>query len=706
MLIPFLKKLQDDAVGSEAAGALLQSNAVYAVHPQGKNTVSALFAIQLPPECTAGQLENLLKAGDKAVNIQAYHGTFITSIGTGNELLHTAAVNNIALFSPSLLILQNAIRHVNSGTSLNDNEQFKKAVQTSGAYTDVRLFVNNKALPALVAANGSNKWKGYATTLAHAANWTALDGQISPGVIHLNGFIFPSFTDDNYLPVLLSQKATGTTAWEVLPATTGIASSFRLSDASRFFNQYKAFLDKHKSLTGYLSNVATLSDRLQTNAEELFLSFYAEEAGTAYLPGPHAGWVSLFKTANRQHVLTQLETLATDLNVPFKVNDAVYHNPAKGLLSTLFGEVMSTPGDAYFTIHDNWVVFGDSPELLASLATGGASLKKRLQGSQASQYYTDNSVFSLFIQPDGNNPELLSYLSPSLQKQWKNALAGDAFKVAGLQMRPSGDKLYTTFFAIYDTEEKLPVAPAVAPSPTAPAAQTHTATPPATANTSTAVTAPGRQQLKFPVVNHNNKQTEYLVQHNDHTIALTAPDGATLWQQKIDGPILDTVYQLDFYKNGKLQMLFITANKMYLIDRKGQTVAPFPLSLSTPARKLSLFDYDKNKEYRLFVVQNNSAHLYDKKGRAVDGWKVFTPAATITRAPEFFRIGGRDYIAVCDEKNMYLLDRRGNERVALESAVAVSPTAPIVPQQQPPALKVKTTSGATVVISLKDGKVN
>ena len=282
VLLKFLRKLQDIAPADEAASALLQSKAVYSVHPQGKNSINLLFAVQLSPACPAGQLEALVKRDETTAKELVYNGTFITSIGAGEACLYAAAVNDFALFSQSLLVLQNAIRHVNSGVSLNGNEQFQKALQTSGAYSDVRVFINHRELNRLVAAAGSDKWRHAAALLPYSADWTALDGQASPNVIHLNGFVFPSFTDENYLSLLLSQNGSGTTAWEMLPAHTAFAAAACVPDIDKYFAGYRAFLDKHKLLSGYNQTLSVLNERLHVQAEELCRSFYIQEAGVAY----------------------------------------------------------------------------------------------------------------------------------------------------------------------------------------------------------------------------------------------------------------------------------------------------------------------------------------------------------------------------------------------------------------------------------------
>ena len=50
-------------------------------------------------------------------------------------------------------------------------------------------------------------------------------------------------------------------------------------------------------------------------------------------------------------------------------------------------------------------------------------------------------------------------------------------------------------------------------------------------------------------------------------------------EKAIRGIILDNINQIDFYKNKKIQYVFNTEDSLYIIDRLGQNVEDFPLSL-------------------------------------------------------------------------------------------------------------------------------
>ena len=122
------------------------------------------------------------------------------------------------------------------------------------------------------------------------------------------------------------------------------------------------------------------------------------------------------------------------------------------------------------------------------------------------------------------------------------------------------------------------------------------------------------------MVNHLNKQKEIVVQDIKNNLYLISNSGKILWKKQLEGPVLGTIEQIDIFKNGRLQLLFATPHKVYLIDRNGKDVAPFPGNFNDViTQPLSVFDYDKDKNYRLLVTQGKNILMYDKNLKEVKG---------------------------------------------------------------------------------------
>ena len=167
----------------------------------------------------------------------------------------------------------------------------------------------------------------------------------------------------------------------------------------------------------------------------------------------------------------------------------------------------------------------------------------------------------------------------------------------------------------------------------------------------TEITQGVEEHLRVPVINHYTKEKESFVQFADYRIGLQSKNGQWLWAKKLNSAIIGNVTQIDYLHNGKLQMLFTTSTHVYLYDRNGNLVTPYPVTWKTPVSTMAVFDYDKDRNYRIFTTDtNNVVCAYDKRIQSVEGWKPFRSPHVITRAPEFFRVASRDYIILAPNK--------------------------------------------------------
>ena len=86
-----------------------------------------------------------------------------------------------------------------------------------------------------------------------------------------------------------------------------------------------------------------------------------------------------------------------------------------------------------------------------------------------------------------------------------------------------------------------------------------------------------------------------MIQDQKNQLYLLSNAGIILWKQMLDGPLKSEVFQVDCYKNGKMQYLLSTRHKIYLLDRNGNPVEKYPVELRSPATAgISVFDYDKD----------------------------------------------------------------------------------------------------------------
>ena len=175
------------------------------------------------------------------------------------------------------------------------------------------------------------------------------------------------------------------------------------------------------------------------------------------------------------------------------------------------------------------------------------------------------------------------------------------------------------------------------------------------------------------VKNHVTKNLDIVVQDAKNNLYLISKDGKVIWKKKINQPILGKISQIDIYKNGRLQLIFNTKNKIYVLDRNGNNVKQFPKTFNDPiTQPLSVFDYDKNKNYRLLVTQGSELLMYDKNGKKVSGFKYKKSSNNITSKPKHFRILNKDFIVFKIGNKMKILNRKGRERINVNDDINFS----------------------------------
>jgi hypothetical protein len=168
------------------------------------------------------------------------------------------------------------------------------------------------------------------------------------------------------------------------------------------------------------------------------------------------------------------------------------------------------------------------------------------------------------------------------------------------------------------------------------------------------------------VKNHVSGKNEIIVQDIKKTLYLISNSGKILWEKDLKDEILGKIEQVDLYKNGRLQLAFATKKAIYVLDRNGNQVKPFPIKLNDNiTQPLSVFDYDGKKDYRFLITQNKELLMLDAKGKTISGFK-YKKDNKITSQPKHFRIGSKDYILFSSKNKLIVLDRVGKPRVTIK----------------------------------------
>ncbi|WP_209330647.1 hypothetical protein [Lunatimonas salinarum] len=185
----------------------------------------------------------------------------------------------------------------------------------------------------------------------------------------------------------------------------------------------------------------------------------------------------------------------------------------------------------------------------------------------------------------------------------------------------------------------------------------------------------GSVNFNFPLVygpkplrNFTDRSLEHLVQDERHTIYLIGPDGNLVFSRQLANPIRGEVFQIDYFKNEKLQFVFACSEGIYGFDRLGNLLPKYPLRLpeNTKIAHFNLVDYDGNKEYRYFVANEmGDLYLLDKEGKVLEGWNPKRTTGPLADKPAHYRVPGLGDLMVSlhNNGNLEIFNRRGESRL-------------------------------------------
>ncbi|WP_088339519.1 hypothetical protein [Robiginitalea sediminis] len=179
----------------------------------------------------------------------------------------------------------------------------------------------------------------------------------------------------------------------------------------------------------------------------------------------------------------------------------------------------------------------------------------------------------------------------------------------------------------------------------------------------------GRVQAgPFFLKNHRTGEMDIAVQDDNNQFYLFSNTGSLFWKKELPGPIQGTIHQVDLYRNNRLQMAFNLPDRLVVLDRNGERVAPFPLEFEGGnLGPLAVFDYEGTRNYRLVFSQGSNILMYDGQGRAVRGFKYRDAGSPLLGPARHFRIGSRDYLVFAlEDGRLEIRNRVGDTRVRVK----------------------------------------
>jgi len=461
----------------------------------------------------------------------------------------------------------------------------------------------------------------------------------------------------------------------VLPASTSSYLSIAVEDMEQLHKKYVAYLHATNMAESRKNQLNNLDASYKIEIEKTLLSLVDEEitlAKGAFEEGEDGKTASLVLIKCKSGVQAQkklremlgkiqsaknstLEQLRHTFTLDSDASYSITQIPVEDLTGILFGDLFSIPGISFYTILGNYLVIGSSRGALQEFLYNNA-LSKTLSTNEAFKAFSGNiaqkSYLVFYTNLTRSSGIFREYLHEDVITAWEDNF--DSFRKIqpfGFQITEVSGMNYANVLIQYLDEIK--------------------GKPQTIWESLLDTTFTFKPQL---IENHYTKQNEIFLQDEGNTIYLINKAGRILWKQTLIEKINSRVYQIDFYKNGKMQLLFSTENYLHLIDRNGNYVERYPVRLrSGSTAGMALFDYENNRNYRIFIpCQDHQVYAYTKDGSIISGWEFEGSENTVNQSPLHFRVEDKDFIVFSDKHRIYILNRRGSARVPVDRLIACS----------------------------------
>jgi hypothetical protein len=550
--------------------------------------------------------------------------------------------NKAGLFvlSNSLSYLEQIISNQKKNT-LNSVALFNSLQESESANADFRLFIKNSFYPQLFSSTTIKN--NFPTTLK---TWTSIDVSLNSNELKWNGFA--EHEGSYFLNALLTQQPVQSSLLNYCSANCSYFYFLGTSDYAKF-NQSIFSANRNPEIKTYLSELSKFTDAdLVTEWNKLTNGELLVVGNNSHSTASKIAIAGLENKNKAYEFVKQFSDSTSFLNDSF--TDSLYRLVHPQVFNVLCSGVFDVNA-GFVYVHENNLIFAESStaitNYLNSLKSYGNINSNASFTSAQKMGLSKDCNFYFYQNFTSNSSEFLAILHPQIANQLPE-INNASLSGLGLQLSTLKNKVFIQGILNVSALKKEE-----------PLAQATTSIWQLNLDTLSSVTPE-------VVINHKTKEKEIILSDEKGNVYLVDANGNQLWKVNVNGKVLSEIYQVDFYKNDKLQYLFNTENELHLVDRKGEYLDGFPAKLDAPSTNaLSVFDYENDKNYRILIAcTDNRIYNYNIEGKKQAGFDPVKLDAGLTKPIQFVRIDGKDFIIAIDKNGkINCLDRKGKTRI-------------------------------------------
>lgn len=619
-------------------------------HVTGQSSFDLLFVIPIK-EISFKKAWDILKQkslSKPSENERKYEGQTFYELNTEGEKIFTYTIsNNLFIGSFTSFLVEDAVRQLKVGKPFGNSEAFKNtSEEIASDSSKYSFFINYPNFQKFLSLFTNETSKLTTLELDNWAEWTGSELQFLSNRIVANGYI--NNTDSKNLSAsLLNQKPTAFKALEALPSNTVAFQVFSLSNLGEWQTKSNSIAPSNNLVGNYKQSLKKFESVVKVPVGAKFLDLLTdhltvcitEPAGKSY----DNNLFALFTLKEPKKAALSLKAFSLIDNPGKKKlpienfrNYQIANIPIDGLLPAIFGNNYRQFKNFFYTIHNNYLIVANQPSSIRAYIeniSDKQALNKSDSWKELSNTWLTNFNYGMaLIFPAANSlGEII------LGNEWKyiaderQSITSD-MKAFVYQVSNSDSGLYCHSSIVF-SEKKI------------------------TGGTNLLWTFKPDTALisTFHLVS-SERGSFILCQDSLLYLYLINAEGKTEWKKQLDEKITGNVYDAGT-DGSKMQFLFTTATKIFLIDQRGNSIGNYPLRL--PAKTESgVLLYD-NK----FFIQcfNKQLYGYEMQGKPLQGWQLIKTSDDWLIDFEIKHVGDKTFLQATDKnKTLYVYNLNGN----------------------------------------------
>ncbi len=643
----FLKVLQnaDSMLTGMGYTELLDRSSIYVAFAEDSAGIETCLIFKMPYGATEDGILSALGPifGSDGDLPKSNSGPFYTSS------------HGLCIIGSSNGILEACTQRLKDKTLLPFAEMYEKVAKTSGRNVDANIFINFERVPTIARSIFSSSYFKDRKILPDFGAWSEIDLLIKNDELLMNGYSEAEDTLNQFLSLFQRQEPQKIEVTRVLPYNTSMLVSFGFSNYQSLHADNKLYLANEGVYPEREEKLKSIKNRYGPNVEAYMTSWIGNELALAMI-NPHmedyeSNTFLAVHASDIELAIRNLNSLSSSQYNSSYREYSIRRITIPELIPVIYGRLFAGIEKNYFTRIEDYVVFANSAKSLENFINIFLS-GKTLEQNENFKGFTDNvsnlsNIFCYFN--IRNSTKMLSeaLAVPLAGFINRNPEVVKNFEAMAVQFKALNNMYFTSVYVRHNpafVKEDLSIWKAY-------------------------LDAPVYGQPYF-VKDHRTNNLKIVAFDTLNNMYLIDHDGNIDWKLNIGEKVISDVHTVDYYKNGKMQYLFNTAGRIYLIDLLGRDVEGYPVDLKDKATNgLAVFDYDHDRDYRfLIALDDNRVYNYDIKGKKVNGWKNPLSKAKVSSSVQHLRDGGKDYIIIADDEgNIRITDRRGKDRINLKS---------------------------------------